>query len=274
MRTIIVPVNFSKNSTNAAHYAADLARTIGAELNLVHVFQAPMVISEVPTPEYVLEEMRDTNLSLLQNLAADLLRRTEHRIKVSYDLMVGAVEKKIESFCMDKKTFMVIMGASGTSLQNTLKGSTTIRTLVRHLPYPLLVIPENAVFQPVKNIVVACDREDIDVGIPTFLSTLREIAQLLGARLELLHVLTAGKELGAKTLEEYNIWKETAKTLAPELHFIRQSNVEEGVNEYLQNNGADWLMIFPKRHSVLEFHKSHSKQIVLTCPLPVMSIQE
>ena len=273
MRTIIVPVNFSKNSNNAAHYAADLARTIGAALNLVHVFQTPMVISEVPMPEYALKEMRETNLSLLKDLAADLLKRTDGKIKVSIDMEIGAIDKKIESFCVYKKTFMVVMGASSHSLQNTLNGSTTIRAL-RHLPYPLLVIPENAVFQPVKSIVVACDREDIDVGIPTFLSTLREMTQLLGARLELLHVLTTGKEMAAETAGEYNSWKETAKTMAPELHFIRQSKVEDGILDYLQNHEADWLMVFPKKHFVLEFHNSHSRQIVLTCSLPVMSIQE
>lgn len=273
MRTIIVPVNFSKNSNNAAHYAADMARKMGAALNLVHVFQAPMVISEVPMPEYALEEMRDTNLSLLKDLAAELLKRTDGKIKVSIDMEIGAIERKIESFCAYKKTFMVVMGASGHSLQNTLQGSNTIRVL-RHMPYPLLVIPENAVFQDVKSIVVACDREDIDNGVPTFLSTLREMAQLLDARLELLHVLTTGKEMAAETVEEYNTWKRTAKTMAPELHFIHESKVEEGINEYLQQHEADWLMIFPKRHSLLEFHKSHSRQIVLTCPLPVMSIQE
>jgi nucleotide-binding universal stress UspA family protein len=273
MRTIVVPVNFSKNSTSAAHYAADLARTIGAELNLVHVFQAPMVISEVPIPENVLEEMQNTNLCLLKDLAADLRKRTDEKIKVSIDMKIGATEKKIESFCQNKKTFMVVLGAAGHCDQTILQGSHTIRAL-RHLPYPMLVIPENAVFQVVKNIVVACDREDIDNGVPTFLSTLRVMAQLLGAKLELVHVLTTAREMAAETLEEYNSWKETTKTMAPELHFIRQSNVEEGINEYLQSHEADWLMIFPKRHSLLEFHKSHSRQIVLTCPLPVMSIQE
>jgi nucleotide-binding universal stress UspA family protein len=273
MRTIVVPVNFSKNSTNAAHYAADLARTIGAELSLVHVFQAPMVISEVPIPENVLEEMRDANLSLLNDLAAELRKRTDDKIKVSIDMKTGVPEKKIESFCLYKKTFMVVMGAAGYSDQKILQGSHTIRAL-RHLPYPLLVIPENAVFQVVKNIVVACDREDIENGVPTFLSTLRAMAQLLGAQLELVHVLTTAREMAAETLGEYNRWKETAKTMAPELHYIRQPNVEEGINEYLKSHEADWLMIFPKRHSLLEFHKSHSRQIVLTCPLPVMSIQE
>ncbi len=273
MRTIIVPVNFSPNSTNAAHYAADMARAIGAELSLVNVFQPTMTISEMPMPEYAFEEIRDNNLNLLQTLALDLLKRTGNRIKVTVDLEIGDVETKLESFCRNKKTFIVVMGASGKSIENTLQESNTIRA-VRHLPYPVLVIPENAAFHGVKNIVVACDREDIDSGIPTVLSTLRDLGQLLGAQLKIVHVLTDGKESATEAIEEYNVWKKAVKLLAPELHFVRQHKVEDGVSEYLQGNEADWLMVFPKSHSLLEFHRSRSRQIVLSCCLPVMSIHE
>jgi hypothetical protein len=46
--------------------------------------------------------------------------------------------------------------------------------------------------------------------------------------------------------------------------FIRK--VEEGINVYLASREADWLMVFPKRHSVLEFRKSRTKQIVQAGP--------
>ena len=135
MRTIIVPVNFSKNSTNAAHYAADLARTIGAELNLVHVFQAPMVIPEVPIPENVLEEMRDTNLSLLKDLAADLRKRTDDKIKVSIDMKIGATEKKIESFCQNKKTHCCLMQVDG-NLFHSIAPPRVRNRLTGNIPHP------------------------------------------------------------------------------------------------------------------------------------------
>jgi hypothetical protein len=70
------------------------------------------------------------------------------------------------------------------------------------------------------------------------------------------------------------VWKKDLQALAPELHFVRQTHVQNGVSDYLQNHHADWLMVFPKNHSFLEFHKSRSKQIVLTCAIPVMSVHE
>lgn len=165
------------------------------------------------------------------------------------------------------------MGASGEGLKNLLQGSHTVQAM-RHLHYPVLVIPPKTEWNPIHRIVVACDKEDIDGGMPATLPFLDEVSQLLNARLEVLHVFTNGDSSAPKAIAEYNVWKKGARTLAPELHFVRQSNVQNGVTEYLNNHKADWLMVFPKTHSFLEFHKSRAKQIVLSCAIPVMSVHE
>ncbi len=165
------------------------------------------------------------------------------------------------------------MGATGDSLENVIAGSTTVRE-IRHLPYPILVVPQTAKFHGVAKIVVACDKEDIDSGMPTTLPLLKELSELLGARLEVLHVLTNGEESAAEAAEEYNVWKKEVKAFNPEIHFVRRPKVEQGISEYLEAHKADWLMVFPKSHSVLEFHRSRSKKIVQHCVVPVMSVHE
>lgn len=165
------------------------------------------------------------------------------------------------------------MGATGNSLQNVLAGSNTARAL-RYLPYPILVVPEGSKFRAVGKIVVACNKEDIDGGMPDTLPLLKELSELLGARLEVVHVLTNDEESAAESIEEYNVWKKDVRAFSPELHFVRRPGVEEGIREYLQGHAADWLMVFPKRHSVLEFHRSRSKQIVQHCVVPIISVHE
>jgi nucleotide-binding universal stress UspA family protein len=273
MRTIVVPVNFSDNSSNAARYAADLALAIGAGISLINVFQAPTTISETPMPLNAFEELRDASLELLQSLSGELAKRTNNKVKITSELEIGGVEKRIESFCRWQKPFLVVMGASGDSLQNTLHGSGTVRAL-RHLPYPVLVIPEHVVFHPVKRIAVACDEEDVDGGVAETLPVLKEISALLKAQLSFVHVITDGKESAMDAITEYDVWKRQIKAYGPEMHFVRQESVEEGVGKYLQDYNVDWLMVLPKKHSILEFHKSRAKQIVLHCSVPVISIHE
>lgn len=273
MRSIVVPVNFAANATNAARYAADMALTIGAEVHLIYVFQISSSMAEVPMPESVYDELRDSGLELLDDLKTELSKRTSGRITITTDLETGVPEARIASYCKAQKPFLVVMGASGHQLENVINGSTTVRA-IRHFPYPVLVIPENAAFKAVKKIVLACDREDIDSGMAGNMAFFRELSELMKAELIVMHVLTDGEESAAEAMEEYNVWKKDVAAFRPEMHFVRDPRVEEGINDYLASHEADWLMVFPKSHSMLEFHRSRAKQIVQTCAVPVMSLHE
>jgi len=273
MRSIVVPVNFAPNAANAARYAADIALAIGANLHLIYVMQIPASVSEVPLPESVFDTMRDSGYELLTDFQTKLTKRTGGKVGVATDLEIGGTEAKIESYCKQIKPFMVIMGASGDTLANVINGSTTVRA-IRHLPYPVLVIPGDAKFEAIKKIVVACDKEDIDSGMPDNMTFLKELSELLKARLVVVHVLTDSEESSAEAIEEYNVWKKGVAAFHPEMHFVRRPRVEDGINDYLASHEADWLMVFPKSHSVLEFHKSRTRQIVQSCTVPVMSLHE
>jgi nucleotide-binding universal stress UspA family protein len=273
MRSIVVPVNFAPNASNAARYAADIALAIGADLHLIYVFQIPSSVSEVPLPESVFDTMRDSGYELLNDLQTELTKRTAGKVRVTTDLEIGGIEAKIESYCKQQHPFLVVIGASGHTMENVINGSTTVRA-IRYLPYPVLVIPVGAKFQSIKKIVVACDREDIDSGMADNMAFLKELSGLLKARLVVLHVLTNGEESSAEATEEYNVWKKEVEAFNPEMHFVRRPRVEDGINDYLASHQADWLMVFPKSHSVLEFHKSRTKQIVQACVVPIMSLHE
>lgn len=52
------------------------------------------------------------------------------------------------------------------------------------------------------------------------------------------------------------------------------ATVDEGIEEYLRYHVTDWLVVFPKKSGLFHLHKSLSKNIVLHCPLPVMSVHE
>ena len=59
MKTIIAATDFSPNSENAVHYAADMATVLGAELHLLHVYSIPIPVSEVPIPVVDAKEIEE-----------------------------------------------------------------------------------------------------------------------------------------------------------------------------------------------------------------------
>lgn len=260
MKPIIVPVDFTANSANAARYAADLALAIHSNLYLVYIFRPPFSAAEIPLPESVYEELREDGLNLLNDLSDQLIIRTKYQLRVFTHMVTGGIESGLEAFCREHDPLLVVIGASGHSTQR--------------LHYPVLVIPENAAWRPVRTIVVACDKEDIDGGIPEVLPFLRVLNGLLGARLEVLHVIRGGADNASDAIAEYDVWKGDVAALAPELHFVRKTSVPCGVNDYLSSHEADWLMVLPKSHCLLEFHASRAKQIVLATSIPVVSLHE
>src|SRR5579859_329819 len=164
MKKILVTVSFSPDSMNAARYAADMAAAIGAELCLFHVLQIPVSVAEIPITDSVYEGMEETGLKWLNELQEELQKRTEGKIKISSDMNAGSISYRISEQCNAEKPFVVIMGVSGNPIDHFFTGNTPLYA-IRNLPYPLLVVPENAIFHPLKKVVLACDPGDLANGL-------------------------------------------------------------------------------------------------------------
>jgi|SRR5579859_1622649 len=272
MRSLIVAVDATDISANAARYAADMALAIDADVHLLHVVQIPVMPAEAPVG-YVFEQLEKEGRVLLDGLSKELAERTRGQVNIYTLEEVGGVEYRIAECCRRIRPFAVIMGAPGGSFLRAVGGSTAVDA-ARHLPYPVLVIPPGAAFRRIHKIVLACELEDIGGGIPVTLSFLRELKEFFAARFDLVNI-SGGEEKGEdeRVFEMYR-WKEAMQDLYPELHFLRAASVLEGVDKYLGEQDADWLMVFPKEHGWLEFHRSQTKGLVSHCRVPVMSICE
>jgi nucleotide-binding universal stress UspA family protein len=273
MKTIVVPVDFSASSANAARYAADMAKAIHANLHLIHVVQLPISVAEMAMTESLYAEMQEIAAQGLKDLWEELVKRTDGKLHIFTHLEEGALEYRLIEFCNLNPPFLVIMGNSGPSLERVMTGSNVARVIHR-LRYPLIVVPVDAVFHPIKKIVLACDLEDLAAGMPVPPSFLKELRDSFGSSFEVINICTATQDHQneAEAAFEFNSWKARLHEIYPEVHFLRTKKVEKGIDEYLQSHPADLLLVFPKKHGLLEFHSSHSKKIALHSRVPVMSI--
>ncbi|HUB61810.1 MAG TPA: universal stress protein [Puia sp.] len=273
MRTIVVPVNFSPASSNAARYAADLAVATGSRLNLIHVLQPPITALEYPIPDSAFEMLRDSAVSRLKDLAAELHKRTAGRVPIEKDMETGGVDYKLRKYCEQLHPFLVVMGSAGQPFERFLSGSPTLQAL-RRLPYPTLVIPEGVQFEQPERIVLACDLEDMSSGMAGALNFLRELKDLFAARFDVVNVTPPAGEGHGKVVHILEAWRERLKDIYPDLHYVHTDKVSKGISQYLKDHPADWLVVFPKKHSFYELHSSQAKKIVLHSLIPVMSIHD
>ena len=273
MKNIVVPVNFSACARNAALYAADLARMLKADLYLIHVIQVPVTPAEVVMTEYLYQTMVDAANTSLKELQVDLARHTQGKVRVESSLQVGGLGDKVKELCREQKPYAIVLGSSGPTLEKFIVGS-PLASLLHNLDYPVLVVPENVPFRHFHRILLACELADICSGLPQSLHLLKDLRQHFGSCFDILTVETPKALANEQGVFESDSWKEPFKELYPEIHFIRTHNIEEGIREYLLHHEADLVMVFPKKHRLLEFHISQSRKLALHSPIPVLSLHE
>jgi nucleotide-binding universal stress UspA family protein len=259
MKIIVAPVNFSAHSNNAARYAADMALSIQVGLHLFYVLQIPLTAVDIPMTDYIMEELHETAENSLKALREDLLKRTGGKLPISTTLEVGPLESHLEAFCSQKNPVMVIMGSTGDSFEIPLVGSEMLAA-IGHLPYPIIVVPPGLQFHLIKKIVLASEFKDI--ASEQLIGHLKPSQDLFNASVEVLHINTEKNNLSADQISKKY----------PQIRMIQSNSVEDGINQYLRNNDIDLLFVFPKKHNLLEFHRSHAKKIAAHAPVPVMSI--
>jgi len=138
----LVPFDFSDHSRAALVLAGDLARRVGAEIQLLHIV-VPIVLSvpavgptPVPALGVAVDLPREAERSLVQ-LAAPLVEsglRVETHV-VESSSIAEAIRRYAEKIGAD----LIVMGTHGrTALLRVLMGSVTQRT-VREAPCPVLL---------------------------------------------------------------------------------------------------------------------------------------
>jgi nucleotide-binding universal stress UspA family protein len=80
MKTIIVPTDISPIATNAMNFAADMAVNINASLTLLHVYQVPVSMTDVPVVMASADELRKSSEEKLEILKQDLAHITSGKI--------------------------------------------------------------------------------------------------------------------------------------------------------------------------------------------------
>ena len=143
MTTVIVPVDFSETSLNAAKYAAQLLTGhYGVSIVLYHSY------SKASDAAAATES--------LENLKADLMKDNIVKMEVLAHEESDFVEG-LEKAARHRRADLVIMGITGKSaIAQVLFGSNTLKMAERKV-CPVLIVPENATFSPIKNVMLTSD---------------------------------------------------------------------------------------------------------------------
>jgi nucleotide-binding universal stress UspA family protein len=275
MKTIIVPTDFSPVATNAMNFAVDMALGINASLLLLHVYQIPVSMTDVPVVLVSAEELKKSSEEKLEELKQSLFHITSGKLKIYTEARMGDVVDQLESICKQIQPFAVIMGTKGaTGIERILFGSNTLTT-IKHLTWPVIVVPPGKEYgKGIKKIGFACDFRQVVETTPV--QFIKQMVKEFNAELHILNVDYENKQFKPETPEQSLLLHTLFEDLNPNYHFINHVDIEDGINEFAETNNLDLLITIPKKHKLLEgiFKPSSTKQLVTQSHVPVMCVHE
>jgi len=261
MMNIIVPVDFTPISLNAAQFAARmLVGQYETTLVLYHAYPGPAD-----------EEAAVGNLRRLKDALLDeSIVHIETIAEESGDFL-ESLERKVRY--MDAA--LVVMAITDKSkLEQAFLSSNSLRMIEKNL-CPVMVIPEDARFNAIKNVALASDFKDVQNSIP-----LVPVKKVLGLFRPNLHVVNINSEIYISLSEEYleqrSIMQEMFQEFRPEFYFITTFDFHETLRQFIQDKNIDLVLTFPRKHSFINnlIKGNNTKKLVFESSIPVLAAHE
>src|SRR5690606_20610398 len=223
-------------------------------------------------PASVFNELLENNSLLLKKRSSELSKK--YSIQVDYETSFLQLNEELETLFLKYDAAMVVMGTAARSLGQDLFGNTNTSSLLK-LKFPVLAVPMNAVFKPVKKIVFACDvLRGINIKI---LEEIKVFAKTMDAEVNLFHVqnklrsISDAEKINDKTGQIKIGLECISHTYKP----VESDTVNDEIkNEIIQTN-ADILIMVPQRYGFWKslVHTSKTRIMASQSEIPLLSIR-
>jgi len=261
MTTVIVPVDFSDTSLNAARYAAAFLKG-HAEVTII-LYHSYSGSDEAVKAGEQLESLK-TELIAGYGVNVEVLNHEES------DFVDG-----LERAARHRRANLVIMGITGKSaIKQVLFGSNTLK-MAETKACPVLIVPESASFDKMENVMLTSDYKDTLNTTPSV--PIKEFLSIYNPKL---HVVNVDKDHYISLTEEYEKQKQDMRSLLgefnPEFYFMRMFEIDEALNMFADDYKIDLIIAVQKNHSFMErlFKTSRTKQFAYHSKLPILVIHE
>jgi nucleotide-binding universal stress UspA family protein len=261
MKTVIIPVDFSETSLNAARYAAAM---------LSGKNDTQIILFNLYTHDHDFELVG----AYLDSLKNELLTKDDRNIECIREKGEDLIDS-LEKLAYQKKATLIVMGITGkTPLQQALIGSNTLKIATRDV-CPVLIVPAQASYNGLKNVALASDFKEVQEITPV--TYLKAVLDFFKPKL---HIVNVNSEihvaLNEELKEEKNWLAEQFREYDPEFYFITTFDFHETIEQFIQDNQIDMVINVPRNHSFYDsvFKSSTTKKLAFHSSIPVLAAHE
>lgn len=281
MKNILFPTDFSETAENAFVYALHLAKSLNANLHILHTFEIPIVTSlGVENPQVVQQVFQNVELTQFEKYKdeAAKLRIIANElnlgdVNLTFLFQEGDLIFNILEAIKKENIYMVVMGTTGISgFERKFFGSNTVNA-IKTIDIPILAIPYFAKFNGINKIGFTTIFKDSDKEP---LADVLELAEEFDAKVRCFHV---AKDINDVTIElNTRDWKRNYHS--DRLKFIveplGEQTIEEHISDFVKDYNISVLAIVKRNQTFFErlFGSSLSQKLAAKPEVPLLIIKE
>jgi nucleotide-binding universal stress UspA family protein len=284
IKNILVPVDFSSYSFNAAKYAVHVAKQKDAKITFVHAYFNPVTTpvsydNFYSYPSNLADAIREIEESARDNMKDFIVRISDYMInegisdiKPKTRLIAGGAEEAILAMAESGNFDLIITGSRGRATSDSWLGSFTSR-IIEKSKIPVLSVPVEAEYKK-SNFKRFMYATNFDKSDGMAVRRLLNIARPLESHIYIVHIdvttdnpfinfdITHFKDKYIGAIEEVNM----------DFDLIINKNIIEGIEKYISEKEIDILAVTThKRNLITSFLRpSIAKELLLEIKIPLL----
>lgn len=261
MHKVIIPIDFSETSLNAARFTAKmLAGKEDATAILYH--------------NYENQDDFDISHNYQESLKKEFIRAGVKNVECENE-MGGDLIENVSRLAHTVRATLIVMGITGKSaIRQAMFGSNTLKLIDRNL-YPVMIIPPDAVYNGINNAAFASDYKNVENTTPSVL--INSVLKIFNPKL---HIVNVSSEHYVSLTAEMEAEKEKLKNMfsafATEFYFITMNDFYEAIDNFVKDYKIDVLITVPKHqsNSTSLFKSTHTKRLAYHSHIPILAAHE
>ncbi len=261
MHRVIVPVDFSETSLNAARFTAQM---LAGKKDAVAILYN----------NYESEDDYDVVVGYQESLKKEFLEKGVVQVEYENE-MGGDLIENIACLAHTSRATLIVMGITGKSeVRQAMFGSNTLKLVDKNL-LPVMIIPPDAAYKGINNVVFTSDFKDVEATTPSVL-----ISSVLEIFNPMLHIVNVNPEHYVSLTEEIEqgkvVFREMFKSFKTEFYFLTMNDFYQAVDNFVKDYNIDVLITIPKHQSnaVSLFKSTHTKRLAYHSRIPILAAHE
>jgi nucleotide-binding universal stress UspA family protein len=271
MKKVLLMTDFSKSAENSIRFALNMLNDTPIEFTLLHSYSSNDVPPEV---SYFIDDVSYKQAVKQLNQYKKKLIESDNLPYHKFKTEVMQISPDSAASILHNKNHydLIVLGATGSG-GNPIFGSVATN-VVRNIQTNTLVVPSTEKAHGINKIVLAVDYQEISsFEIYDFL---KHIAERKNSEITFLTILKEDqKPTNLDSFMKYQ-YHDSFKDFKTFDYFIKENDVETGLNEYLETHKVDMMVMVSRHHTFMDvvFNRSVTRPFAFKPTVPMLCVYD